>query len=242
MPSIHPSAVVETDSVGVGATIGEFSVVRSGAVLGDGVTIHPQVVVEGGAEIGEGTEVLPGSYIGRRPRAVGAIVREPRFRETLRIGAGCSIGAHAIVYYDCEIGADTLVGDAAAIREASRVGEHCVIGRAVAIDRDVQIGNETVIMSTTSVASKARIGNGVFIAQAVITTNDNSLGANGWVDELIEGPTIEDGARIGGNATLLPGVVIGRGAVVGAGAVVTRDVEDGTTVLGVPARPVTPRA
>lgn len=44
--------------------------------------------------------------------------------------------------------------------------------------------------------------------------------------------------RIGINSTLLPGVVIGRGAMVGAGSVVTRDVPDGVTVYGNPARAV----
>jgi len=41
---------------------------------------------------------------------------------------------------------------------------------------------------------------------------------------------------IGANATILPGVRIGARCVVGAGAVVTRDVADGETVKGNPAR------
>jgi galactoside O-acetyltransferase len=45
---------------------------------------------------------------------------------------------------------------------------------------------------------------------------------------------IEDGAWIGAGAIVLPGVRVGRGAVVAAGAVVTRDVEPGTIVAGVP--------
>lgn len=47
---------------------------------------------------------------------------------------------------------------------------------------------------------------------------------------------IEDDVWIAANCTVVPGVRIGRGAVVGAGAVVTRDVEPGTVVAGVPAR------
>jgi acetyltransferase-like isoleucine patch superfamily enzyme len=238
MSTIHASAVVETDAIGVNASIGEFAVVRAGAVIGDGVTVHPHVLIEPGVEIGSETEVLHGTCIGRRPRAVGAIVRDPEYRETARIGCGCSIGAHAVIYYDVEIGDDTLIGDAASLRETARVGDGCVIGRSVVLDRDVEVGDGTKINFATSLASKARIGKGVFIAQHVITTNDNALGRHGWNDELIAGPTIEDEAMIGANATLLPGVRIGRGATVGAGSVVTRDVEPGVTVVGSPARPL----
>ncbi len=210
--------------------------IRAGALLGDRVVIHPHVVIEAGVEVGADTEILPGSYLGRRPRAVGAIVREPTYREQLEIGVGCSIGANAVIYFDAQIGADTLIGDGAMVRETARVGDHCVIGRCVALDRDVWVGDRTVVMFGSSLASKARLGEGVFIAQGVITTNDNAMGANGWVEELVAGARIEDGARIGANATLLPGVTIGARAIVGAGSVVTRDVEAGTTVLGVPAR------
>ncbi|WP_237237353.1 DapH/DapD/GlmU-related protein [Rothia nasimurium] len=47
---------------------------------------------------------------------------------------------------------------------------------------------------------------------------------------------IEDGCWIGGNVTVLPGVVIGRGCVIAAGAVVTRDCEPNGLYAGVPAR------
>ena len=47
---------------------------------------------------------------------------------------------------------------------------------------------------------------------------------------------IEDDVSIGANATILPGVRLGRGCVVGAGAVVTKDVPPGMTVIGNPAK------
>ena len=48
------------------------------------------------------------------------------------------------------------------------------------------------------------------------------------------------GARIYAGAKILGGVRVGAGAVVGANSVVLRDVPDGTTVVGMPAREVGP--
>jgi acetyltransferase-like isoleucine patch superfamily enzyme len=55
-------------------------------------------------------------------------------------------------------------------------------------------------------------------------------------DLVIKPVRVEDGADIGVNAVLLPGVTVGAGAIVGAGAVVTHDVAPNTIVAGVPAK------
>jgi len=238
MPSIHPSASVETDSIGEGTSIAAFAVVGAGASIGAGVTIHPHAVIGPQVRLGDGVEVLPGAYLGREPRAVGAIARQPTFRPGLALGPGCSVGANAVVYCDVEIGSDNLIGDGASIRELCRIGDGNVVGREVTLDRDVAIGNRTRVMDKAHLTGGMRVGDDVFVAAMVVTTNDNSFGGRGYVDEEIRPPTIEDGAMIGGGASLLPGVRVGRAAIVGSGAVVTSDVEPETTVLGVPARPV----
>jgi acetyltransferase-like isoleucine patch superfamily enzyme len=241
MPGIHRSAVVESDSIGEGVSIGEFAIVRPGAVIGDGVSLLPRVIVDAEVEIGAGTEVQPGSYIGRRPRAAGAIARRPTYVERLRVGSGCAIGANVVVYYDVEIGDDTLIGDHASIREKTWIGSHCAIGRMNAIDRDVRIEDGCSTMMACNIAAKTVVGKKVFLGPHFLTTNDNALGADGWDEETIPGIAIEDEARIGAAVTLVPGVTIGRGAFVAAGSVVTRDVAPKTRVMGVPARPSPPR-
>ena len=76
----------------------------------------------------------------------------------------------------------------------------------------------------------------MFIAPCVVTTNDNFMGRTEARHALIKGAVIRRGARVGGGATLLPGIEIGEEAFVGAGAVVTRDVAPRTLVVGSPAR------
>ena len=70
---LHPSAIVETDSLGEGVTIGEFAIIRPGALIGDGVSILPHALVDEEVEIGAGTEIQTGAVIGRRPRATGRL-------------------------------------------------------------------------------------------------------------------------------------------------------------------------
>lgn len=234
-------AIVETEEVGSGVSIGEFAVIRKSAKIGDGAIIHPHVVIGEGVEIGANVEIFPGAFLGKEPKGAGATARKPIFAQRIVIKDGCSIGPHCVVFYDVEIGEGTLLGDGASIRELCRIGSRCIISRYVTLNYDVMIGDGSKVMDNSHITGKVRIGKNVFISTGVSTTNDNAIGKAGYNDEDIRGPTIEDGAMIGAGAILLPRVLIGRGAVVGSGSVVTKDVEAGTTVMGVPARPVMPR-
>jgi acetyltransferase-like isoleucine patch superfamily enzyme len=231
----HESAVVDSTAIGEGVTIGEFAVVRAGARLEDGVVIHPHVVIEDGVTVARDTEIFAGALLGKEPKGAGTLARKPRFDRKLTVGAGSSIGPHAVLFYDVEIGAGTLLGNGASIREGCTLGVNCLIASYVTINYDTVIGDRTKVMDLTHVTGNCRIGSDVFISLTVGMANDNALGAQGYTDEEVRGPTIEDGAMIGAGATLLPGVTIGAGAIVAAGSVVTKDVAAHTMVAGVPA-------
>jgi acetyltransferase-like isoleucine patch superfamily enzyme len=233
---ISPHAVVLTDSIGRGVKIAEFAVVRQGARLGKDVTIHPHVTIEPGVCIEDGVEIFPGAYLGKEPKGVGTTVRAVKFERHLRIGRGTSIGPHAVIFYDVEIGAETLIGDGASIREQCRVGTHCLISRYVTINYNTVIGDRTRIMDSTHITGNCVIGSDVFISILVATANDNEMVSRSYTARGMVGPRIADYASIGAGACLLPGVRVGEGAIVGAGSVVTKDVESYTVVMGVPAR------
>jgi len=57
-------------------------------------------------------------------------------------------------------------------------------------------------------------------------------------DWKVQPTRVRKGATIGTGATILCGITIGAKAFVGAGSVVTRDVPDGATVAGNPAKPL----
>jgi acetyltransferase-like isoleucine patch superfamily enzyme len=123
------------------------------------------------------------------------------------------------------------------------VGDNTRIGPFVEIQRDVSIGRQCKIQSHTFICSRVTIGNGVFVGHGVMFVNDKrprvlTEGGEPQTDadwELLP-IAVDDHAAIGSGAVILGGVRIGNGALVGAGAVVTRDVEPGGTVAGVPAR------
>jgi acetyltransferase-like isoleucine patch superfamily enzyme len=100
----------------------------------------------------------------------------------------------------------------------------------------------TKIQADAYITAYSTLEEHVFIAPCVVTTNDDFMGRTERRRELVKGPTIRRGARVGGGAVLLPGVEIGEEAFIGAGAVVTKNVEPRMLVVGNPARVMRPVA
>jgi acetyltransferase-like isoleucine patch superfamily enzyme len=240
MTIISALAAVFSDCIGHNVTIKEFAVVRNGVAIGSDVVIHPHVVVESGVVIGDNVEIFPGAYIGKEPKGAGALSRALSFERQVVIGDHCSIGPHAIIFYDVVLGEFTLVGDGASMREQTRIGCRTVVGRYVTINYNTRIGDRVKIQDHSWLAGNMIVEDDVFISGGVGTSNDNAMGRNGYDEAQSVGPHIGRGAAIGVGANLLPGVRIGVDALVGAGSVVTRDVPNGAVVMGVPARLVRP--
>ena len=129
-----------------------------------------------------------------------------------------------------------IVGDGARVRERCVIGDDVVIGSGSLVENDTTIGARTTIQAEAYITAYSTLEDHVFIAPCVVTTNDNFMGRTEKRHELVKGPTIRRGARVGGGAILCPGVEIGEEAFVGAGAVVTKDVPPRVVVVGNPAR------
>jgi acetyltransferase-like isoleucine patch superfamily enzyme len=150
------------------------------------------------------------------------------------------------VINDVEFG-DGVVVQAFVNLYGCRIGEGSRIGPFVEIQRGAEIGARCKVQSHTFVCEGVRIGDGVFVGHGVVFINDKvprATAPDGRPQEhddwtLLE-TVVEDGASIGSGAIILGGVRIAAGALVGAGAVVTKDVEPGEIVVGVPAVPRVP--
>ena len=229
---IHPTA-----SIGAGATIGAFSVVGERVSIGEACVIGSGVVIHAGSRVGRGTRIDDHAVIGKTPLRGprSAITRDAAAPAVAEIGDGCLIGTSAVIYAGAKIGEHVLVADFASIREATTIGPETVIGRNVTVENRTTIGARCKIETNAYVTALSTIGDDCFVAPEVTFTNDDYLGRTEKRFEHHGGPTLEVGARIGANSTILPGRRVARDGLVAAGAVVTRDVPARTVVMGVPA-------
>jgi acetyltransferase-like isoleucine patch superfamily enzyme len=151
--------------------------------------------------------------------------------EPTLIGDRAHVRRGTIVYADCAIGDDFTTGHDALVRENTVIGDDVLVGTKTVIDGTTEIGSHVSLQTGVYVPTHTTIGDNVFVGPRAVFTNDPFPVRR---DADLVGPTIEDGASIGANATLLPGVTVGENAFVAAGAVVTRDVPPDTLAVGVP--------
>ena len=142
----------------------------------------------------------------------------------------------SIVDKDCQIGKGTKIWHFSHIMSGSQIGEGCNIGQNVVISPKVTIGNNVKIQNNVSVYTGVQCEDDVFLGPSVVFTN--VINPRSFISrkESFLPTIIRRGASIGANATILPGISLGKGCIIGAGSVVTKDVPPGVTVVGNPAR------
>lgn len=107
------------------------------------------------------------------------------------------------------------------------------------IGRDARIGHGVVVAAGAHVTTNVEVGRHVHVDRAVQVGHDSTLGDFATVHpgSVISGNCqVGERVELGSNCTLLPGITVASAAIIGAGACVTKDVIDGQTVKGVPAR------
>jgi bifunctional UDP-N-acetylglucosamine pyrophosphorylase/glucosamine-1-phosphate N-acetyltransferase len=151
-----------------------------------------------------------------------------------------------------EIGRDTVIHPFTVVSGDVRIGSRCQVGPfthlrdGTVIEDGVELGAFVEVsrsrMETGTIArhlayvGNASVGRDVNIGAGTITANYDGVSKNET--------TIGDRARLGAGSVMIAPVTIGPDAVVGAGAVITRGttVEEGDTVVGVPARSLNARS
>lgn len=133
-----------------------------------------------------------------------------------------------------DVGEGTRVWAFAHVLAGAKIGRDCNICDHVFIENDVIVGDDVTLKCGVQLWDGVRLGDRVFIGPNATFTNDLRPRSKRYPTEFLQ-TVLEDDVSIGANATILPGITIGRGAMVGAGAVVTRGVPPYATVVGNPA-------
>ena len=133
------------------------------------------------------------------------------------------------------IGENTRVWAFAHILPGAVIGKDCNICDHTFIENDVVIGDRVTIKCGVQIWDGTIIEDDVFIGPNVTFTNDPFPRSKQYLEEFPR-TVIHKNASIGANATILPGITVGRNAMVGAGAVITKDVAPNAIMVGNPAR------
>lgn len=192
--------------------------------------IHPSTVIDEKAKISSNVYIGPNSYIG-----------------ACEIEENTAIHGNVFVYPNVKIGrnviiqAGTVIGTSGFSYEKNEQGEferfpH--IG-GVIIEDDVEIGSNVSIdrgtIGNTIIGRGTKIDNLCHIAHNVVIGKHCTIIAQ----SMIGGSTrIGDYSWVSPQACLRDGIKIGKNVVIGMGSIVTKDVEDGWIVFGVPAKKV----
>ncbi|PZE21133.1 acyltransferase [Paenibacillus xerothermodurans] len=216
-------------------SLGYNVVIENGVTLGRNVRIGHNTVIFAGTVIADDVTIGCNSVVGCQPYQNSLVRNGVTGQGPLIIGEQSRIGNGVVLYSGTALGEGVLVADLASIRERVTIGNGTIIGRNAKIECRTAIGQRCVIQTGAYITADMVVEDDVFIGPEVSTSNDKYMSRAPYK---LLGPRIRQGASIGNNATLLPGIVIGAKSVIGAGSVVTKDVPEYATVVGVPARVV----
>ena len=193
--------------------------------------IHPTAQIDAHAEIDVSASIGPFVVIGRG----------------CKVGPGSALGAHVVLQQDVHVGANTRIDAGTVVgaegfgfeRGASgelinfphiggvRIGDNVDIGCNVCIDRgtleNTVIEDGVRIDNLTHISHNCRIGKCAVVVCLASICGSTVLGEQSWVSP---------------SASVLNQLTIGKRAFIGMGGVVVRDVADGETVVGNPAKPL----
>ncbi len=204
------------------------SLVSPQADIAPDALVAANVCIAAGAQIGPASRIRPGAVIG--PGVV--------------IGAGCTIGANvtlqcAILGNDVTISSGARIGEAGfgvmsgpdGLMDAPQYGrvllkDNVSIGANSCVDRGAF--DDTILHENVKIDNLCQIGHNVVIGRN--TAMAAFAGISGSV-------TIGEGSQFGGRVGIADHVIVGKNVKLGASAGLFRDVPDGETWGGAPAKP-----
>ncbi|MGY0219557.1 bifunctional UDP-N-acetylglucosamine diphosphorylase/glucosamine-1-phosphate N-acetyltransferase GlmU [Endozoicomonadaceae bacterium StTr2] len=172
--------------------------IRGEVKAGRDILLDINVVLEGHVEIADNVVIEPGCVIRNSSIGEGAVIKAHSILEDAEVAAGCEVGPFA------------------RLRPGAQLAEKARVGNFVEIKKSV-IGAGSKV-NHLSYVGDAEVGSGANIGAGVVTCNYDGVNKHKT--------SIDDGAFIGTNTSLVAPVSIGKNATTGAGSVITKDVAD----------------
>ncbi|MEM2915496.1 MAG: DapH/DapD/GlmU-related protein [Candidatus Bathyarchaeia archaeon] len=221
-------------------TVGENTKIFGEVKIGSGAIIGSNVNIYGPSVIGDKTYIGDNCFIGFPARSeLTTAVGRGDFESILKSKMKVEIGSNVIIRPGCTIYSGVKIkdnvefGHNVLVREKTVIEKHSLIGSNVTLDGSIKIGSHVSIQTGVYISINTVVESRVFLGPYCLLLNDKYAKQKKCV---LKGPVIREGASIGGNAIIMPSIIVGTGAVVGAGALVTKNVPSKTIVGGVPAR------
>jgi len=123
--------------------------------------------------------------------------------------------------HDANAALATLIHPSAAVSDFAVIGDGSTVHAGAVVNIDAHLGAHCVINTGASVDHDCKLADGVQIGPGAA---------------LAGGVTCGEDVFVGTGASIVPNMTVGKNSVVGAGSSVARDVPEGVTVFGVPAR------
>ncbi len=228
------------------ARFGYWGVRLAQAQIGSGVSYEFPVIVEGNGKltIGDnsvlqkrskfGLSIGSSIVLGKKCKVYSGANIHAGENTNITLGDGCAVLTNATLRNGNEVKMDN----------KSSISSYCqIFPREPGFDGKFIMGEESNIGDFTTIDTSDDVIIGKQVALGpydIIYTHDHDYKSDSfaaWKGGTITGKVmIEDGAWVGARVTILPGVTIGKRAIVAAGSVVTKSVEAGDIVGGIPAK------
>ena len=160
---IHPTAVIASSAkIGLNVTVGPYTVVDEGAVIGNNTILDTHVVIGKNVKMGMGNRVLAGAVIGRLPQILG-------FNDDTKIGG-------------LQIGDNNVLREYVTVHPSMFPNENTIIGNDNLLMVNVHLGHDCVledkivISNATQVSGHCKIEIGVWLSANVLTHQFVTIG------------------------------------------------------------------
>ena len=163
---IHPTALVDPEAeLGAGVSVGPFSIIAAGAVIGKNCDIGSHVSIEGCVRMGSGNKIFQGAVIGSPPQDLkfqgehseliignDNLIREYATLnpgtgegEPTRVGSGCLLMAYTHIAHNCTIGDQVILANSVNLAGHIVVEDFAILGGVTPVHQFVRIGTHAFI-------------------------------------------------------------------------------------------------